>query len=37
MLDALRSERDAALAALQDLLGYQTALADWHAFAERDQ
>jgi cobalt-zinc-cadmium efflux system outer membrane protein len=37
VLDALRSERDAALAALQDLLGYQTALADWQAFAERDQ
>ena len=37
VLDALRSERDAALSALQDLLGYQTALADWQAFAEPDQ
>jgi cobalt-zinc-cadmium efflux system outer membrane protein len=31
VLDALRSERDAALAGVQDLLSYQTALADWEA------
>jgi outer membrane protein, heavy metal efflux system len=31
VLDALRSERDAALTAVQDLLAYQTALADWQA------
>jgi cobalt-zinc-cadmium efflux system outer membrane protein len=31
VLDALRSERDAALAGVQDLLAYQTALADWQA------
>jgi outer membrane protein, heavy metal efflux system len=29
VLDALRSERDAALAGVQDLLAFQTALADW--------
>src|SRR4051812_1366585 len=32
VLDALRSERDAALAGVQDLLSYQTALAEWEAF-----
>jgi outer membrane protein, heavy metal efflux system len=31
VLDALRSERDAALASIQDLLAFQTALADWEA------
>ncbi|MEP7227604.1 MAG: TolC family protein [Gemmatimonadales bacterium] len=31
VLDALRSERDAALAGNQDMLAYQTALADWEA------
>ena len=31
VLDALRSERDAALGSLQDLLAFQTALADWEA------
>jgi cobalt-zinc-cadmium efflux system outer membrane protein len=29
VLDALRSERDATLAGVQDLLAFQTALADW--------
>jgi cobalt-zinc-cadmium efflux system outer membrane protein len=33
VLDALRGERDASLAALQDQLAYQEALADWHALA----
>lgn len=37
VLDALRSERDAALAGVQDLLAYQTALADWEALAEPGQ
>jgi outer membrane protein, heavy metal efflux system len=32
VLDAIRSERDAALSGVQDLLAYQTALADWEAF-----
>jgi len=31
VLDALRTERDAALAGVQDLVAYQTALADWEA------
>jgi outer membrane protein, heavy metal efflux system len=31
VLDALRSERDAALTGVQDLLSYQTALAEWEA------
>jgi outer membrane protein, heavy metal efflux system len=31
VLDAIRSERDAALTGVQDLLAYQTALADWQA------
>ncbi|MEO7138355.1 MAG: TolC family protein [Gemmatimonadales bacterium] len=31
VLDALRSERQAALASTQDMLTYQTALADWEA------
>jgi outer membrane protein TolC len=29
VLDALRSEREAVLAGVQDLLAFQTALADW--------
>ena len=29
MLDALRNERDATLSGVQDLLAFQTALADW--------
>ncbi len=33
VLDALRSERDAALAGTQDMLAYQTALADWLALS----
>jgi cobalt-zinc-cadmium efflux system outer membrane protein len=31
VLEALRSEREAALAGVQDLLAYQSALADWEA------
>ena len=31
VLDALRGERDASLAALQDQLAFQEALADWYA------
>ena len=31
VLDALRSERDASLAAVQDQLAFQEALADWYA------
>jgi cobalt-zinc-cadmium efflux system outer membrane protein len=31
VLDALRSEREAALAGVQDLLSYQTARAEWEA------
>ena len=37
VLDALRSERDAALAGVQDLLAYQTALADWEALVGTGQ
>lgn len=37
VLDALRSERDAALAGVQNLLAYQTALADWNALAGAGQ
>ena len=33
VLDALRGERDASLAALQDLLAFQEALADWYSLA----
>jgi outer membrane protein, heavy metal efflux system len=33
VLDALRSERDAALAGTQDMLAYQTAVADWEALS----
>ncbi len=33
VLDALRGERDASLAAIQDELAFQEALADWHALA----
>jgi outer membrane protein TolC len=33
VLDALRGERDASLAAVQDQLAYQEALADWYALA----
>jgi outer membrane protein TolC len=32
VLDALRSEREAVLAAVQDLLAFQTSLADWKTF-----
>jgi outer membrane protein, heavy metal efflux system len=35
VLDALRSEREVALAAVQDQLAYQEALADWHALLGR--
>jgi outer membrane protein TolC len=31
VLDALRSERDVTLSALQDQLAFQEALADWYA------
>jgi cobalt-zinc-cadmium efflux system outer membrane protein len=31
VLDALRSERDASLAGTQDMIAFQTALADWKA------
>jgi hypothetical protein len=31
VLDALRSEREVTLSALQDELAFQEALADWHA------
>jgi len=37
VLDALRGERDASLAALQDQLAFQEALADWYALTEREQ
>jgi hypothetical protein len=33
VLDALRGERDVALAALQDQLAFQEALADWYALS----
>jgi cobalt-zinc-cadmium efflux system outer membrane protein len=33
VLDALRSEREAALAGTQDMLAYQTAVADWEALS----
>jgi len=35
VLDALRSEREVALAAIQDELAYQGALADWYALLGR--
>jgi len=35
VLDALRSEREVALAAIQDELAYQQALADWYALLGR--
>jgi len=35
VLDALRSEREVALATVQDQLGYQEALADWYALLGR--
>lgn len=35
VLDALRSEREVALAAVQDQLAYQAALADWYALLGR--
>jgi cobalt-zinc-cadmium efflux system outer membrane protein len=35
VLDALRSERDVALSAVQDQLAYQEALADWYALIGR--
>ncbi|HEX5576411.1 MAG TPA: TolC family protein, partial [Gemmatimonadales bacterium] len=34
VLDALRSESQAALAGVQDLLAFQTALADWKALTD---
>jgi cobalt-zinc-cadmium efflux system outer membrane protein len=37
VLDALRGERDASLAALQDQLAFQEALADWYALTGREQ
>jgi cobalt-zinc-cadmium efflux system outer membrane protein len=36
VLDALRGERDASLAALQDQLAFQEALADWFALTGRE-
>jgi hypothetical protein len=37
VLDALRGERDVSLAALQDQLAYQEALADWNALTGRSE
>jgi outer membrane protein TolC len=37
VLDALRGERDASLAALQDQLAFQEALADWFALTGRER
>jgi cobalt-zinc-cadmium efflux system outer membrane protein len=37
VLDALRSEREVALAAIQDELAYQEALADWYALLGRSE
>jgi cobalt-zinc-cadmium efflux system outer membrane protein len=37
VLDALRSEREAALAMLQDQLAFQEALADWYALKGRSR
>ena len=37
VLDALRSEREVALAAIQDELAYQEALADWYALLGRTE
>ena len=37
VLDALRGERDVALAALQDQLAYQEALAEWYALTGRPE
>jgi cobalt-zinc-cadmium efflux system outer membrane protein len=37
VLDALRSEREAALAGVQDLLAFQTALADWETLTGYSQ
>jgi cobalt-zinc-cadmium efflux system outer membrane protein len=34
VLDALRNERDAALAGVRDLLAFQTAVAEWEALVE---
>jgi cobalt-zinc-cadmium efflux system outer membrane protein len=36
VLDALRGERDASLAALQDQLSFQEALADWYALTGKE-
>ena len=36
-IDALRSERDASLAAVQDQLAFQEALAEWLALTGRDE
>jgi outer membrane protein TolC len=35
VIDALRSERDVSLAAVQDQLAFQEALADWYALTGR--
>jgi hypothetical protein len=35
VLEALRSEREVVLAAVQDRLAYQEALADWYALLGR--
>jgi outer membrane protein, heavy metal efflux system len=37
VLDALRAERDISLAALQDQLAYQEALAEWYALTGRSE
>jgi cobalt-zinc-cadmium efflux system outer membrane protein len=37
VLDALRSEREVALAAIQDQLAYQAALAEWYALLGRSE
>ena len=37
VLDALRGERDVSLAALQDQLAFQEALADWYALTGRSE
>jgi hypothetical protein len=36
-LDALRSERQILLEAIQDQLEFQQALADWHALSGSDE
>jgi outer membrane protein, heavy metal efflux system len=37
VLDALRGEREASIAALQDQLAFQEALADWYALTGREE